>query len=196
MSNWFIVKVKYTKQLENGTFKKVNEPYLVASMSFTDAEARIYEELGSLIRGEFIVNSISRADFHDIFYFEDCDKWYKCKIAVSPENSKHELSKENQKKVNQSFLVAGNTVKQALENLESFLSDTMLDFHEIAIQETPIIEVYPYNETSEKKSKKEIEDFKEIESTSAVYSASGSDLDEENEDEETSSIDIEDEYDQ
>ncbi len=42
MNSWFTVKVKYTKQLENGTFKRVSEPYLLAAMTFTDAEARIY----------------------------------------------------------------------------------------------------------------------------------------------------------
>ena len=81
MNSWFTVKVKYTKQLEDGTFKRVSEPYLVAAMTFTDAEARIYEELGSLIRGEFVVTGITRTDFHDIFHYEDADVWYKCKIT-------------------------------------------------------------------------------------------------------------------
>src|SRR5690606_38145327 len=81
MNNWFTVKVKYTKQLENGDFKRVTEPYLLAAMTFTDAEARIYEELGAVIRGEFNVTSISRTDFHDIFHYEDSDTWYKCKIT-------------------------------------------------------------------------------------------------------------------
>ena len=66
MNSWFTVKVKYTKQLENGTFKRVSEPYLLAAMTFTDAEARIYEELGSSIRGEFQVTGIARTDLHDI----------------------------------------------------------------------------------------------------------------------------------
>ena len=64
MNSWFTVKVKYTRQLENGTFKRVSEPYLLAAMSFTDAEARIYEELGSRIRGEFNVVGISRTELH------------------------------------------------------------------------------------------------------------------------------------
>ena len=62
MNNWFTVKVKYKKQLENGTFKRVSEPYLLAAMTFTDAEARIYEELGSIIRGEFNVVGITRTE--------------------------------------------------------------------------------------------------------------------------------------
>ena len=80
MNTWFTVKVKYTKQLENGTFKRVTEPYLLASMTFTDAETRIYEELGSIIRGEFQVIGIARTEIHDIFHHEDSDEWFKIKI--------------------------------------------------------------------------------------------------------------------
>lgn len=46
--NWFTVKVRYTKQLENGTFKRVLEVYLLPAETFTDAEARIYEEMGTI----------------------------------------------------------------------------------------------------------------------------------------------------
>ena len=67
MNNWMTVKVKYTKQLDNGALKRVSEPYLLAAMTFTDAEARIYEELGQIIRGEFNVVSIAREEIHDIF---------------------------------------------------------------------------------------------------------------------------------
>ena len=66
-NNYFIVKVKYTRQLDNGAFKRVTEPYLVAGFSFTDAEASIYENLGSVIRGEFTVTDIKRVEYHDIF---------------------------------------------------------------------------------------------------------------------------------
>ena len=45
MHNWFECKVSYEKMLENGMQKKVTEPYLVDALSFTEAEARIIEEL-------------------------------------------------------------------------------------------------------------------------------------------------------
>ena len=76
MNNWFNVKVKYTKQLENGNFKRVSEQYLFAAMSFTDAEARTFEELGKSIKGEFNVLAITRAEFHDIFAYDETDLWY------------------------------------------------------------------------------------------------------------------------
>ena len=45
MSNWFECKVKYDKMMENGLPKSVSEPYLVDALSFTEAEARIIEEM-------------------------------------------------------------------------------------------------------------------------------------------------------
>ena len=48
MANWFECRVKYDKMLENGMQKKVTEPYLVDALSFTEAEARIIEEVSPL----------------------------------------------------------------------------------------------------------------------------------------------------
>ena len=81
MINWFTVKLKYTKQLEDGTLKRVTEPYMLSGMTFTDAEARIYEELGTTIRGEFLVTGIARTDIQEIFPFDGSNLWYKCKIS-------------------------------------------------------------------------------------------------------------------
>jgi len=50
----FQSKIKYTKQLEDGSFKRVSEEYLFASESFTDCEARINEELGKQINNKNI----------------------------------------------------------------------------------------------------------------------------------------------
>ena len=64
MNNWYTVKVKFTKEFQDGTLKRVTEPYLVSSLSFTEAEARIYQEVGEFVRGEFLVTSISKTDFN------------------------------------------------------------------------------------------------------------------------------------
>ena len=61
MHNWFECKVSYEKMLENGMQKKVTEPYLVDALSFTEAEARIIEEIRPFITGEFTVTDIKRA---------------------------------------------------------------------------------------------------------------------------------------
>ena len=52
MHTWFECKIRYEKTMENGMNKKVTEPYLVDALSFTEAEARIIEEMTPFISGE------------------------------------------------------------------------------------------------------------------------------------------------
>lgn len=80
MSKWFECKVRYDKIVENGTNKKVTEPYLVDALSFTEAEARIIEELKPYISGEFDVASIKRANYSEVVFADDADRWYECKV--------------------------------------------------------------------------------------------------------------------
>jgi len=142
MNNWFTVKVKYTKQLENGAFKRVSEPYLLAAMTFTDAEARIYEELGSVIRGEFVVTNIARTDFHDIFHYGDSDIWFKCKISYDSNDG----DSERKKRISQNFLVSAHTVKEASERLLESLSTLIVDFKVNSVIETAIVDIFPFNQ--------------------------------------------------
>ena len=141
MISWFTVKLKYTKQLENGTLKRVTEPYLIAAMTFTDAEARIYEEMGNSIRGEFMVSGISRTDLHDIFSIDGSNLWYKCKVNY--ESADDDGGKA--KKITQYFLTEGKSVKDACENLNDNLSELMVDYKVVSVAESPIIEIFPPN---------------------------------------------------
>ena len=141
MNTWFTVKVKYTKQLEDGRLKRVTEPYLVDAVSFTDAEARIYEEIGSSVQGEFSITGISKTDFADIFYYEDAEDWYKCKltyISVDADSGK-------EKKVSHNYLVTAHNLKQAYERIQESMSEMLVSYEVPAIMLTPIVEVLPYN---------------------------------------------------
>lgn len=140
MNNWMMCKVKYTKQLDNGAMKRVTEPYLLAAMSFTDAEARIYEELDSVIRGEFNVVSIARQEIHDIFVYGDSDIWYKSKVTY--ENV--DLDTDAVKNTSQTFLVAAGSVKEANERIKENLTGMMVDYKIKSVIETPIVEVFAY----------------------------------------------------
>jgi hypothetical protein len=141
MNSWFTVKVKYTKQLEDGRLKRVTEPYLLDAVSFTDAEARIYEELGSQITGEFIITNIAKTDYADIFYYEDADEWYKCKLTYI--NIDADSGKE--KKVSNNFLVTASSVKEAYDRIKESLSEMTVTFEISSIMLSPIVEVMPYN---------------------------------------------------
>lgn len=140
MNNWYTVKVKFTKEFQDGTLKRVTEPYLVSSLSFTEAEARIYQEVGEFVRGEFLVTSISKTDFADIFHYDDAEDWYKCKVSYITEDA--DSGKE--KKVNNNFLVSAHSVKEAYDRIEESLKGLMVTFEIPMISITPIVEIYPY----------------------------------------------------
>lgn len=141
MITWFTVKVKYTKQLEDGRLKRVTEPYVVDSVSFTDAEARIYEEVGQYVKGEFIIKGISRVDYADVFYYDDSEDWYKCKmtyLSVDADEGK-------EKKINSNLLVTANSVREAFERIKESLSDMTVSFDLPSIMLTNIVDVIPYD---------------------------------------------------
>lgn len=69
-AQWFICKVRYEKMQEDGMQKKVTESYVIDAVSFTEAEARIIEEMSAYISGEFEVIEIDRAVFKEIFFMD------------------------------------------------------------------------------------------------------------------------------
>jgi hypothetical protein len=146
MNNWFTVKVKYTKQLDNGALKRVTEQHLFAAMTHTDAEARAHEELGQMIRGDFDVIGISPAKIHDIFAYDDSDIYYKCKVKYE----KFGEVTETTKSVTQTMLTSANNVKEAYERMQESLSGLMVDFEIPSIVVSPIVEVFPYKEELDK----------------------------------------------
>ncbi len=139
MATWFICKVKYQKQDEKGRATNVSEQYLVDALSFTEAEARIYEKLGSVISGEFFINNISKSNLTDVFYYEDADVWYKCKMTYALEV---EGSGKEKKVVNYVLLTAANA-KQAYERVYESLNNMLVEFQVPDVVESPIAEVFP-----------------------------------------------------
>jgi hypothetical protein len=140
MNNWFTVKVRYTKQMQSGAFKRVSEPYLLSAMSFSDAEARIYEELGSTIRGEFVVLSITRTEIHDIFAYDDADVWYKAVISYD----KMDDEGDKKKKIKQTFLVSAESVKEANDRIVENLRGLMIDYTIDGVTVTPLVDIFPF----------------------------------------------------
>src|SRR5690554_4062599 len=80
MYNWFECKLRYDKMLETGIQKTVTEPYLVDALSFTEAEARIIEEIKPYISGEFTISDIKRVKYSDTFFNDAGDRYFKAKL--------------------------------------------------------------------------------------------------------------------
>lgn len=138
MANWFECKIRYDKTQENGSIKKVTEPYLVDALSFTEAEARIIEEMTPFISGEVDVNAVKRTKISEIFWDDSADKWYLVKVAFITIDEKT----AQEKKSTSLILVAGNDFKGAYNNFMEGMKGTMADFEITSITETPLMDVY------------------------------------------------------
>jgi hypothetical protein len=138
MANWFECKVRYDKLQENGSAKKVTEPYLVDALSFTEAEARITEEQTPFISGEFSVSAVKRTKIAEIFFNEEGDRWFLVKVAYITIDEKSAV----EKRTTSLILVQANTFKEAFDNFIEGMKGTMADYEIASIAETPLMDVY------------------------------------------------------
>lgn len=141
MSNWFECKAKYDKVQENGAVKATPEVYLVDALSFTEAEARIIEELTPFVSGELTVESVKRTRIHEIFWDDSADKWYLVKCAFITIDEKSAVEKRSISQI----MVAASDFKGALDNFMEGMKGTMADFEIVSISETKIMDVYKVN---------------------------------------------------
>ena len=143
MHTWFECKIRYEKVMENGMNKKVTEPYLVDALSFTEAEARIIEEMTPFITGEFTVSDIKRANYSELFPSEEeaADRWFKCKLIFITLDEKSGAEKKTSTQV----LVQAADLRDAVKKLDEGMKGTMADYKIASVAETPIMDVYPYS---------------------------------------------------
>ena len=143
MHTWFECKIRYEKLMENGMNKKVTEPYLVDALSFTEAEARIIEEMTPFITGEFTVSDIKRANYSELFPSEEeaADRWFKCKLIFITLDEKSGAEKKTSTQV----LVQAADLRDAEKKLEEGMKGTMADNQIVTVDEKAIIDEYPYS---------------------------------------------------
>ena len=139
-SKYFEVKIQYQKTLEDGKEKKVTEQYVVESLSFTEAEARIIEEMTPYVSGDFDVVSEKIAPYNEILISDriNDDKWFISKVSLITLDDKT----EKEKKTSQRLLVQAETSETALEYTKKLFDRSMTDYTIDAVQDTPTIEVF------------------------------------------------------
>lgn len=154
-NEWFECKIKYEKTMENGLVKKVNEPYLVDAINFTEAERRIIEEISPFMTGEFEVSDIKRAHYAEIFETIDdsADRFFKSKLVFITLDEK--TGKE--KKTSQNVLIQASDLRDAVKRLDEGMKGSMMDYTIANIAETLIMDIYHYKPAENQKDKPEYE---------------------------------------
>lgn len=126
-----------------------SESYRVLSgrrFEFTEAEARIIEEVTPFITGEFTVSDIKRANYSELFVSDEeaADRWFKCRLFFITLDEKSGA----EKKAISFVLVQAADLRDAVRKLDEGMKDTMADYQIGAVTETAIVDVYPYGSTA------------------------------------------------
>ena len=140
VSKFYEVKVQYQKTLDDGKEKKVTEQYVVEALSFTEAEARITEEMTPYISGDFDIVSEKIAPYNEIILSEKSDdyKWFISKVSLITLDEK--TAKE--KKTSQRLLVQAETSEKAMDYTKEMFSYGMSDYSIDSVQDTPTLDVF------------------------------------------------------
>jgi hypothetical protein len=144
MPSWYKSTIKYQKEDEAGSLKSYTESYLIDAVSFTDAEARSYEQI---VTGasDFGVPAITRMPLADLFLYEEGEKFFKAKVVYF---SIEEKSGRERKIINQ-MLVNADGIDQALQRITESLRTMLIPYETESLVLTNILDVFPYVEKAE-----------------------------------------------
>lgn len=145
MAQWIEVRARYDKMMENGSVKKVTEPYLADALSCTEAEARVTEELQAYISGDFRISSVVTTKISEIFWDISGDRFYKVKVNFITIDEKT----GTEKKTATYILVQASNFKEAYDNFIDGMKGTVADIEIEQICETKIMDVYKAKLTNE-----------------------------------------------
>ncbi|MCT4647594.1 MAG: DUF4494 domain-containing protein [Carboxylicivirga sp.] len=158
MQNLFESRVKYdTIDQQSGKEKTVTECYLLDAVSHGEAESRMYKEMESIIRGEFVIKTVRKVNYTEIFENEDGDRWYKAKISFESIDEKNGKAK----RVSNNIVVQASNVKDAFDKIYEGMGGMTVDFDINAIAESPILEFFPYFKSDEKVTDGKTEAYKD-----------------------------------
>ena len=144
MNRYYEVKARFDRTMDDGIQKKVKETYLFDAISFSEAEVRAREELVPFASEEFEVTDIKRAGYTELFPSdsESADKWYAVRVAFITLDERS----GKEKKTKAEYLVQADEINGARTSFIEGMKGTMADYEIVSIKETPILDVFPYEE--------------------------------------------------
>ncbi len=163
-NEFYSATVRHTKQMENGTFKRVSEPFLLVANSYTDAEAIIYKEVIEYLRGECKVKIAKQRIEQFLNADSTAETIFKIVVAYEVWNDNGESKKKN--KIN--YAVKADTITEAIELVrEDYEKFTMVDGVVITnITRTDFADYFPAQES-------QFVETEEIKSTVSFNSVDG-----------------------
>ena len=98
------------------------------------------KEMKPFVSGEFLVTNIKRVKITDLFYNENGDKWYRCKVnLIIPDEDKG-----IERKSAVTMMVQASGMLEAVENLIAQMKSSLSDYEIAAVTETLLMDVFTY----------------------------------------------------
>ena len=137
---FFEVKVKYDKMLETGAVKTVTETYALDALSFTEAEAKITDQMRPFIQGSFEVTAEKIAPYTNLIR-GDSDLYYQVKYTFTSVN---EITGAESKKHLETILINAEDFDEAKAKAVAYQHECVLDWQIDTLKETSIVDVFTY----------------------------------------------------
>lgn len=141
MSSWYQGKIRYQKIDENDKTTKITEVYLVDAVSYTEAEARIYQNVAANTP-DFQLFGLSKMKLAEVHFVEDgADKFFKLKVNFISYDEKT----QKEKSTGFNMLINAENPREAYDLMCERMG-TIEDYKITDINLTNILEIIPYEE--------------------------------------------------
>lgn len=146
VATFFECTVRYKRNVEDGSVKKVSEVYVVDALSFTETEKRITEEMLPYVQGDFDVMAIKRTQYGEYFNTDsDDERFYKAKVVFITIDEK--TAKE--KKSPHYYIVRAASIDDAHRKVDDALSNTAIDYEIASLDETKVLDVFLHDSNAD-----------------------------------------------
>lgn len=99
MNNYFELKIKYQKIDETGKEVVAVQNLITEAVSFTDVEAKVYEQLRELISGDIEIVSIKRSAYSEYHFNESFDYFFGVSVSFISIDEKSGKQKKHTSKI-------------------------------------------------------------------------------------------------
>jgi hypothetical protein len=146
VATFFECTVRYERNVEDGSVKKVSEVYIVDALSFTETEKRITEEMLPYVQGDFDVMAIKRTQYGEYLNTDgDDERFYKAKVVFITIDEK--TAKE--KKSPCYYIVRAASIDEAHRKVDEALSNTAIDYEIASLDETKVLDVFLHDSNAD-----------------------------------------------
>ena len=139
---WFTCKVKYTRHDSDGAEVKATEAFVLDAYNYTEAETRMTQICEDEGMRPFEITQITKSNLSEVIRFEDGDKWFKVKIALTSLDQE----KGKEKETNEFILLSGNDVRDAYDKVTEHMRTAGIGYVIPSVAYQKITEVFPLDE--------------------------------------------------